>query len=147
MNIEFFQCSIRYDKVMETGLLKKVTETYLVEALSYTEAEKRIMDEMSSYISGEWEVSDIRRLRLAEVVESSDATADCWYKAKIAFITLDEKTGAERQTSQALLVQAPSFVEAVKALYSCMKGTLGDWIIISLGETKILDIFRYTESS
>ena len=145
MNNEWFQCSIRYDKTMETGLLKKVTETYLVEALSYTEAERRFIEEMTRYVSGEFVVSDIKRAHLAEIFESIDAAADRWYKAKIAYITIDEKTGGEKLTAQTLLVQAADFRSAIEALDKGMRGTLGDWIILSVAETKILDIFHYEQ--
>ena len=60
MNNEWFECKVRYDKTMETGLLKKTTETYIVEALSFTEAERRFIEEMTPFISGEFTVTDIK---------------------------------------------------------------------------------------
>lgn len=95
MNSEWFECKVRFDKTLETGLMKKVTETYLVDALSFTEAERRFIEEMTPYISGEFTVTDIKRARLAYVFESEDAAADRWFKAKVAYITLDKKSGAE----------------------------------------------------
>lgn len=143
MNNEWFQCSIRFDKTMENGLLKKVTETYLVEALSYTEAERRIIEEMKPYIAGEFEVTDIKRARLSEIFESTDANADRFYKVKIAFITLDERSGEEKATAQNVLIQSTDFRTACKDLDKGMEGTLGDWIILSVSETRIMDIFHY----
>jgi len=143
MNNEWFECKVRYDKTMETGLLKKVTETYMVDALSFTEAERRFIEEMTPYISGEFVVTDIKRARLAELFESVDASADRWFKAKIAYITLDEKTGAEKRTAQNVLVQATDFRDAVKNLDKGMAGTLGDWVIVSIAETQVIDVFRY----
>ncbi len=143
MNNEWFECKVRFDKTMETGLLKKVTETYMVDALSFTEAERRFIEEMTPYISGEFTVTDIKRARLAEIVEAEDAAADRWYKAKVAFITLDEKTGAEKRTSQNVLVQATDFRDALKNLDKSMKGTLGDWVIVTITETTIMDVFHY----
>ena len=145
MNNEWFECKVRYDKTMETGLLKKVTETYVVEALSFTEAERRFIEEMTPYISGEFTVTDIKRARLAELFESSDSTADRWFRAKVAYITLDEKTGAEKRTAQNILVQATDFRDAVKNLDKCMEGTLGDWVIVSITETNIMDVYRYKQ--
>lgn len=143
MNSEWFECKVRFEKTMETGLLKKVTETYMVDALSFTEAERRFIEEMTPYISGEFTVTDIKRARLAEIVEAEDAAADRWYKAKVAFITLDEKTGAEKRTSQNVLVQATDFRDALKNLDKSMKGTLGDWVIVTITETTIMDVFHY----
>lgn len=143
MNNEWFECKVRYDKTMETGLLKKVTETYILEALSFTEAERRFIEEMTPYISGEFVVTDIKRARLSELFESVDASADRWFKAKIAYITLDEKTGAEKRSAQTVLVQATDFRDAVANLDKGMAGTLGDWVIISIAETQVIDVFRY----
>ena len=145
MNNEWFECKVRYDKTMETGLLKKTNEAYLVEALSFTEAERRFIEEMTPLITGEFTVTDIKRARLAEVFESIDTTADRWFKAKVAYITLDEKTGAEKRTAQNILVQAKDFREAVQNLDKGMKGTLGDWVIVSIAETNILDVYHYKQ--
>lgn len=147
MNNEWFECKVRYDKTMETGLLKKTTETYMVEALSFTEAERRFIEEMHPYISGEFVVTDIKRSRLAELFESIDSTADRWFRAKVAFITLDEKTGAEKRTAQNILVQAKDFRDAVGCLDKGMEGTLGDWVIVSMTETMIMDVFHYKQVS
>ncbi len=149
MNNGYFKCSIRYDKVMESGLLKKVTETYLLEALSYTEAERRFIEEMIPYVSGEFEVSNIQRMNLAEIFESQDAAADRYYISKIAWITLDERSGEEKRTTQRVLIKAKDFREALHVLDKGMEGTLGDWLIISIAETNIMDYFRYepTEES
>ena len=145
MNSEWFECKVRFDKTLETGLMKKVTETYLVDALSFTEAERRFIEEMTPYISGEFTVTDIKRARLAYVFESEDAAADRWFKAKVAYITLDEKSGAEKRTSQNILVQATDFRDAVKVLDKNMEGTLGDWVIVSIAETTIMDVFHYVK--
>ena len=143
MNSEWFECKVHFDKTMETGLLKKVTETYMVDALSFTEAERRFIEEMKPYISGEFIVTDIKRVRLAEIFESSNAAADSWFKAKVAYITLDEKTGAEKRTNQQVLVQATDFRDALKMLDKGMEGTLGDWVIVSISETPVMDVFHY----
>jgi hypothetical protein len=146
MNSEWFECKVRFDKTMETGLMKKVTETYMVDALSFTEAERRFIEEMTPYISGEFTVSDIKRARLSEIIEAPGADADRWFKAKIAYITLDEKTGAEKRTNQLVLVQATDFRDALKNLDHGMEGTLGDWVIVSITETPIMDVFECEHS-
>ena len=140
---QWFECKVKYDRMMENGVMKTVSEPYLVDALSFTEAEARITDKMQPYISGEFTVTDIKRARLAYVFESEDAAADRWFKAKVAYITLDEKSGAEKRTNQNVLVQATDFRDAVKVLDKNMEGTLGDWVIVSIAETPIMDVFHY----
>jgi hypothetical protein len=146
MNSDWFECKARFDKTMETGVQKKVTETYLVDALSFTEAERRFIEEMTPRISGEFTVKDIKRASLSEIFESNDAAADRWFKAKVAYISLDEKTGAEKRTNQLVLVQATDFRDALKNLDHGMEGTLGDWVIVSITETPIMDVFRYKKA-
>ena len=143
MNTEWFECKVRYDKTMENGQIKKVTEAYLVDALSFTEAEKRFLEEIEPFMSGEFTVTDIKRARIAELVESIDSQDDRWFKTKVAFTSLDEKTGVEKRTTQTILVQAAELREAVKNLDEWMKGTLGDYVIVSVAETPLIDVYRY----
>lgn len=110
----WFECKIRYERVMENGMNKKVTEPYLVDALSFTEAEARIIEEMTPFISGEFTISDIKRANYSELFPSDEASADRWFKCKLFFITLDDKSGAEKKTSTQVLVQAADLRDAVK---------------------------------
>lgn len=139
---DWFECKVRYDKTLETGLLKKVTETYLVDALSFTEAEERFLEELEPMMSGEYSVSDIKRAKIAELFESIDTTDDKWYKAKVAYIAYDEKKGVEKRTNQIMLIQAKDLRVAVQNLDKGMRGTMGDWDIISIIETPIMDILK-----
>lgn len=141
--MEWFECKVRYDKTMENGLSKQVTETYLVDALSFTEAERRFIEEIEPFMGGEFTVTDIRRTKIAELFESNDGLADRWFKCKVAFITLDEKTGAEKRANQMMMVQAIDLRDAVKALDKAMEGTLGDYVIVSVAESPIMDVYRY----
>ncbi len=143
MITEWFECKVRYDKVMEDGLIKKVTESYLVDALSFTEAEKRFLEEIEPFMSGEFVVTDIRRARISELFENEDTQADRWFKAKVAFITIDEKTEKEKRSVQTMMVQATDFKDALTNLEKNMAGTLGDYVIASIAETKIMDVYRY----
>lgn len=140
---EEFECKVKYDKTMENGLVKSVTEPYLVDAVNFTEAERRFIEEIQPFMTGEFTVTDIRRARLAEIVESIDLTDDHWYKARIAYITIDEKKGVEKRIMQSILIQAKDFHTALKNLDSSMAGTLGDWAVVSMTETRIMDIFKY----
>ena len=141
---DWFECKVRYDKTLETGLLKRVTESYLVDALSFTEAEERFLQEIEPMMSGEYSVSDIKRAKIAELFESIDTTDDKWYKAKVAYIAYDEKKGVEKRTNQIMLIQAKDLRVAVQNLDKGMQGTMGDWDIISIAETPIMDIFKFT---
>ena len=142
----WFECKIRYEKVMENGMQKKVTEPYLVDALSFTEAEARIIEEMTPFISGEFTVSDIKRANYSELFPSDEESADRWFKCKLIFITLDEKSGAEKKTSTQVLVQAADLRDAVKKLDEGMKGTMADYTIASVTETMLMDVFPFSAS-
>jgi hypothetical protein len=140
----WFECKIRYEKTMENGMNKKVTEPYLVDALSFTEAEARIIEEMTPFISGEFTVSDIKRANYSELFPCEEEAADRWFKCKLVFITLDEKSGAEKKTSTQVLVQAADLRDAVKKLDEGMKGTMADYQIASVAETAIMDVYPYS---
>ena len=140
----WFECKIRYERVMENGMNKKVTEPYLVDALSFTEAEARIIEEMTPFISGEFTISDIKRANYSELFPSDEESADGWFKCKLIFITLDEKSGAEKKTSTQVLVQAADLRDAVKKLDEGMKGTMADYQIASVAETAIMDVYPYS---
>ncbi len=144
---EWFECRIRYEKVMEDGLQKKVTENYVVDALSFSEAEERIIDEMSSYISGEFDVVDIKKAAYKEIFFSDSDMADKWYKAKLQFITIDEKSEKEKRSSVNYLVQAGSFNGAVKNIDEVMGGTMIDYVIFSVTETTLMDVFEYKKAA
>ena len=139
----WFECKIRYEKLMENGMNKKVTEPYLVDALSFTEAEARIIEEMTPFITGEFTVSDIKRANYSELFPSEEESADRWFKCKLIFITLDEKSGAEKKTSTQVLVQAADLRDAVKKLDEGMKGTMADYQIGMVSETPIVDVYPY----
>lgn len=143
----WFECKIRYEKIMEDGMQKKVTETYVVDAMSFSEAEERIIEEMSSYISGEFNVTDIKKASYGEIFFSDEPTADRWYKTKLQFITIDEKTDKEKRSSVTYLVQAGSFNGAVKNIDEVMGGTMIDYVIASVAETTLMDVFEYGKSN
>ena len=121
-----------YDSPQHTVVLSSCllyTSPYLVDALSFTEAEARIIEEMTPFISGEFTVSDIKRANYSELFPSDEESADRWFKCKLIFITLDEKSGAEKKTSTQVLVQAADLRDAVKKLDEGMKGTMADYQI------------------
>jgi len=139
----WFECKVRYEKVMEDGLQKKVTEQYVVDALSFSEAEKRIIEEMSAYISGEFEVTDVKKAQYKEVFFDDAEMSDRYYKAKLAFITIDERTEKEKRSAVVYLVQAATLDGAVKNINEVMDGTMIDYEKSNIAETKIMDVFEY----
>ena len=143
---EWFECKIKYEKTMDNGQVKKVTEPYLVDAINFTEAEKRIIEEMTPFMTGEFQVADIKRARYAELFETTGDEADRWFKCKLTFVTLDEKSGAEKKTSQNVLVQAGDLRGAIKRLDEGMKGSMMDYVISSVAETPIMDVYHYQQA-
>ena len=137
----WFECKVSFEKIMENGAQKKVTEPYLVDALSFTEAEARIIEEIRPFVSGEFTVTDIKRARLSELFFNENG--DRFYKIKVYFTTLDEKSGAEKKTSTQVLVQAADLRDAVKKLDEGMKGTMADYVIASVAETALMDVYPY----
>ena len=136
----WFECKIRYDKTQENGSIKKVTEPYLVDALSFTEAEARIIEEMTPFISGEVEVNAVKRTKISEIFW--DDSADKWYLVKVAFITIDEKTAQEKKSTSLILVAGNDFKGAYNNFMEGMKGTMADFEITSITETPLMDVYK-----
>ena len=122
---------------------KKVVEVYTVDALSFSEAEERIMEEMSSCVSGEIEIADLKIAPYKEIFFADNDLADKWYKTKLAFITIDEKTDKEKKTSVFYLVNAGNIDSAIKNIDEVMGGTMIDYQAINVSETSIMDVFEY----
>ena len=139
----WFEAKVRYDKTMEDGCLKKVTETYVIDALSFGEAEKRILEEMASYVRGEIEVCGLKIAPYKEIFFADSNMADRWYVAKLAFITIDEKTDKQKKTRVCYLVNAGNINAAVKNIEEQMAGTMIDYDTFNVSETQILDVFEY----
>ena len=140
---QWFICKVRYEKTQENGMQKKVTESYVIDAMSFTEAEERIIEEMSAYISGEFEVKDISLAPFGEIFFDDRPSADRYYKAKLAFITIDEKSGNEKRQNVIYLVHAENFNAAVNNVAEVIRGTMTDCEIVSIAETQIMDVFEY----
>lgn len=135
----WFECKVRYDRMIENGSVKKVNEPYLVDALSFTEAETRIIEKMTPYISGDFSISAVKKTKISEIF--FDENGDRFYMTKVNFITLDEKTGVEKKSSSFILVQASDFAGALKRFEEGMKGTMADYEIASIAETPLMDVF------
>lgn len=139
----WFETKIRYDKTMEDGRDKKVTEVYTVEALSFTEAESAITEEMSHYVSGEFDVRAITRAPYGEVFFSDADSDDRWYRARLAFITIDEKTEKEKRSNVVYLMQAATLDKARQYIKDVMAKTMIDYEVVSISETPLFDVFEH----
>lgn len=135
----WFECKVRYDKMQENGAVKKVNEPYLVDALTFTEAESRIVEEMKPYISGEYSIASEKKTKISEIFRNEGG--DRYYLAKVNFITLDENSGVEKKSQTQILVQASDFEDAVANFKKGMEGTMADYEIASISETMIMDVF------
>lgn len=135
----WFETKVRYDKMQENGTVKKVNEPYLVDALSFTEAESRIIEEMKPFISGEFSISAVKKTKIAEIFFNEGG--DRYYMVKVNFITLDEKSGVEKKSASNILVQASDFEDAVEKFNARMKGTMADYEIASIAETPLMDVY------
>ena len=137
----WFECKVRYEKTQEDGTQKKVTGQYVVDALSFAEAEQRITEEMAAYISGEYEITDVRKAPYKEVF--FDDEGDRYFKAKLQFITIDERTEKEKRQNVTYLVQAATFDGAVKNINDVMGTTMIDYEKSNISETRIIDVYEY----
>ena len=140
----WFECKVSYERQADSMGMKKVSESYLVDALSFTEAEKRIIKEVRPFVSvGELEVVNIRRARIAELFLNDEAEDDRYFRAKVNFITVDEKSGSEKKTSATMIVKSDSLPNAVTELKAQLDSQMASYEIAAVTDTQILDVFQY----
>ncbi len=147
ISANWFETKVRYTKQMEDGLEKDVTETYVVDADGFAEAEANINEEMEPYFHGGSTVKNISPASYREIFFSDFDNDDKWYKAKLQFITIDEKTSKEKRTSQYFLVQAASIQGAVKHIEEVQGAGMMDYVIASVAETQIMDVFEHVKTA
>ena len=140
---KYFEVGVRYEKTQEDGTAKKVTEIYLIDALSFSEVEKRITEEMEAYISGEFSVVTEKITNIADVVNTDDVLADKFYKVKFSIITVDEKTGKEKKQTQLIVVKASSNDDARDRYRQYYKDAPVDLVLEAVSETKYIDYIPY----
>ena len=140
----WFECKVSYERQADSMGMKKVSESYLVDALSFTEAEKCIIKEIRPFVSvGELEVVNIRRARIAELFLNEEAEDDRYFRAKVNFITVDEKSGSEKKTSATMIVKSDSLPNAVTELKAQLDSQMASYEIAAVTDTQILDVFQY----
>lgn len=137
--MSYIETAARFERMSEDGKVKKVTERFLVDALSCTEAENRTIEELTPYVSGDLEVTANKKVNISEVM--GDKECGRFWLCKVAFITIDERSGAEKRNISQILVGAPDFTNAVENFNEGMKGTMADFEIVSLAETPIKEFY------
>lgn len=143
LTAKWFECIVRYERQQEDGLTKKVTESYIFKAVSFTDAETRVVEGMESYDSGDLEVKNINPCPFREVIFSDLTTDDRWFLAKLAFITINEKTEKEKFSYESYLIQADTFDTAKAYITQVMSSSMLDYVIKSIKETKYLGVYEY----
>lgn len=145
-NGNYYECSVRYDKLGEHGVLKKVGETYCIEADNFAEAERRTYDELVSYCEGEFEIKNITPAKYADVFINEDAGSESkYFKAKLEFVTVDEMTLKEKKTTVYYLVLASDFADSLRIIQEAMASSMVDYVTAQITESKVLELFGKDE--
>lgn len=145
MTANWFEAKVKYIKINEDGREKKVNEAYLLDAMSYTEAESRITHEMESVIKGDYYISSLKKSNITELVPSEDENDDRWYKAKVNIIDADEVSGKGKSTAQYYLVAAADTDRALENLKKDLSTFVVPYEIANISDTKFIDVFPYLE--
>lgn len=140
---KYFEVKIQYQKMQDDGKEKKVTEQYVVEALSFTEAEARITEEMTTYISGDFDIVSEKIAPYYEILLSENSNDDKWFLSKVAFITIDEKTAKEKKTSQRFLVQADTSQTALEYTKKLFDSSMTEYTIDAVQDTPTIEVFLH----
>lgn len=143
MNTEWFEVTIAYDAISESGADVVKKEVYLVDAVSFGDAEERVYNERKAFITGDSLVAKVKRVKYEEIIQHVDDVKDKYYKGRIELISFDETSGEEKRNRYNILVNASDFYDAVERLKDGMKVWLSDIEVISMQETPILEVFRY----
>ncbi|MCF0244492.1 MAG: DUF4494 domain-containing protein [Bacteroidaceae bacterium] len=139
---KWFECKARVAEMQDDGTAKNVTKQYVVESLSFTEAEEAMTEEMSALYT-DFEITDIKKAAYSEIFFSDKVSDDNWFKVKLQYIILDDKTKKEKKTSVMHLVQAHTFSQAVEYVHQAMQGCMQDYTIHTIQETVIMDVFEH----
>lgn len=139
----WFSVRVVYDATNEKGMSIKKKELYLIDAMSFTEAEARVIGEVTPYTDGGLSVTAMKLENIAEIFNTEREDADIWYRIKVQFMTLDEKSGKEKKEAHVYLVKGASTEDATKNMHERMKGAMVDYTIHTVSETQYMDVFFY----
>lgn len=145
MTANWFEVKVKYTKVCEDGREKKVSELYLLDAVSFTEAESRIIEELREMIQGDFCIEAIKKSNITELVDSNDANDDKWFKAKVAIIDCDSISGKEKRSNQYFLVAGSDVDKSLENLQKALSTYVIPFEIVQVGDSNIMDVFPYFE--
>lgn len=137
----WYTVKVKFTKEFQDGTLKRVTEPYLINSLSFTEAEARIYEEVGEFIRGEFIVTSIAKTDFADIFQYDDS--DKWYKCKVTYTTEDADSGKEKKVNNNFLVSAHNTKEAYERIEESLKGLMASYEIPAIGLTSIIDIFPF----
>lgn len=141
---QWFEAKVRYLKETETGEKKKVTETFLVDSLSFTESESRTIEEVSPYSRGDFSVVAIKKSAVSELIDDP-AHEGAFWRVRCDFLTIDEKTGGEKRSPQHFLLKAKDYKKVIPLFDESMKGSMADYEVVKVEKTPIVDVIHYSE--
>jgi len=144
--MNLFEAKVKYCKIDEKGKDRKVTEEYVVDALTFTETESRMFEEMEAQVSGAFEVTGIKKSNVSEVIASDSDADDRWFKAKLAYVAIDEDSGAEKKTTSYMLVEASDIKRAQQRLEEHLETWIVPCDIASLGDTPVMDVLMHEQN-
>lgn len=136
----WFECKVRYEQAQEDGMNKMVTETYVYKAADFGEAYDKTIKDMSTSISGEFEITAMKIARYKEIIIQDERTEERYYRVKVNIIILDEKTQKEKKIAYYYLVNADSVEKARKYTDTALSDTMMDYVIEAVQEAKINDV-------
>lgn len=145
MTANWFEVKVKYVKVGEDGKEKKVSELYLLDSMSFTEAEARIIEELKEMIQGDFCIEAIKKSNITELVESKDGNDDKWFKAKVAIIDADSISGREKRSNQYFLVAGSDVDKSLENLQKALSTYVVPFEIVQVGDSNIMDVFPYFE--
>lgn len=137
--MSYFIATCKYEKMQENGAVKRVSEKYLCDALSVVEADAVVTENLKPYISGDFFTSKVENSPIAEVI--GDKEADKFYLAKVAFVTIDERSGKEKKTVSQWLIGGTDFNDAYEMVLREINKCMADIEIVSLAETPIKEFY------
>lgn len=143
MIANWFEAKVKYVKMGEDGKEKKMSELYLLDAMSYTEAESRITENLRDMIQGDFYIVGLKKSNITELVESNDGNDDKWFKAKVNIIDADQISGKEKKSNQYYLVVGSDIDSALANLHKSLSTYVVPCEIASITDTNIMDVFPY----
>ncbi|WP_238764398.1 DUF4494 domain-containing protein [Maribellus maritimus] len=140
----WFECKVKYVKISESGKERNVTENFLLDAVSFTDAETRMIRQMQEMVRGEFTVTDIKKSKIAEVFPFENG--EWWFKATINLVTVDEEAGKEKKLRTYYLIMADDIKEALQRLEESLSYLVIPYVVSSITVSTIIDVFPYQPS-